>query len=189
MLNVKSLALACATLLPTTALADWNGPYVGGSVGSASNIEQEINNDAFLDYEFQDRTAFGGFLGTRTDAGNFVYGGEVALEFLADDDTDDANSGGADVDYIFDINGIAGVPLGDALAYAILSVSVAGGTYDAVNDMSASGIGFGAGAAYKLNDNFSISGEYLSRSLSEEFEEGTYDVTADTITFRAAYNF
>ncbi|WP_341366278.1 outer membrane beta-barrel protein [Yoonia sp. BS5-3] len=189
MLKTYSLALAAAMTIPTTASADWSGRYAGGSFGTASNLEQEINVTPFIDYEFADRSTFGAFFGSRTENGNFVYGGEFALEFLGDDDDDEASTPGSDINYIFDMKGTAGTSLGDALIYGIVSISIAGGNYDSVNDMSAGGFGIGAGAAYKFGDDFSIGAEYLTRSLSEEFVEGTYDVTAETITLRAAYHF
>lgn len=182
---LKSITLAGAVLLPTTALAEWSGGYIGGSVGSVTNLSYDVTTDIDPDVDFEDGTSYGAFIGGYSDANGFVIGYEVALEFTPDAaELDDE----VVVDFILDLKLSGGVPVGDALLYGILAVSSINGNY-AVNDISAGGFGLGVGAAIKLTDNFSLGGEYISRAATQEFDLTDLDATADTFTVRAAYHF
>jgi opacity protein-like surface antigen len=184
---MTKLAVAFAALLPTTALADWNGTYIGGSYGSATGLSYDLSdNNQGADFDLPDSDSTGLFIGSRAQVNNFVWGGEIAIEFTPDADVLDA--GVILVDSLIDLKFTVGLPFGSALAYGILSVSGASGTYGP-NDINAGGFGIGAGAAVKLGDHFSISAEYLSRSMTEEYVQTDVDVTADTLTLRAAFHF
>lgn len=185
MTTLKSVALAATFLLPTAALADWSGYYAGGSIGTATNLSYDITTDIDPDVDFDDAGAFGIFFGTRTETNGVVLGGEFAAEFLSDAETDD---GEVFIDLILDFKFTAGVPAGDALFYGILSASSINGEYGP-NDINAAGIGYGAGAAYKFNDAFSVGAEYIVREGTAEFVETDVDATADTFTLRGAFHF
>ena len=124
-------------------------------------------------------------MGAQFEQNNFVFGVEMALEFPADAEGLD---GQATVDYLFDLKVSGGAVVSDILFYGILSASTISGTYG-LNEIEAGGIGFGAGAAFKLNPHLSVSGEYLSRGAIQEFVETDVEATADTLTLRAAFHF
>lgn len=182
---LKPLTLACAALLPTTALADWNGLYAGGSLGSVSNLSYEITANIDPDAEFDDTTSFGAFFGSHNQTGGFVLGYELALEFLSDAT---ALSDGAAVDYLLDLKVSAGAPIGDALVYGLISVSAVNGNYF-TNDIGGGGFGIGAGMAYKVTDSMSVGAEYITRTSTTEFVETDVDATADSFNARVSFHF
>ena len=185
MSKLNILALASAALIPTTALADWNGWYMGGGISAASNLSYDITANIDPDVDFEDTNGFGAFFGMHRAFPSFVLGYEVALEIPSDAEE---FGGDATIDYLLDLKLTGGVPAGDALVYGIVSLSGIYGSYGP-NDINATGIGLGAGAAFKLNDNVSISAEYIARSATQEFDVTDVDATADTLALRAAYHF
>lgn len=177
------LATICAALVPSMTLADWSGFYAGASFGQATGVGYEVDVDPNVD--LPDGASLGFFGGIRVDNNGFVWGTEIAFESL---DEATASSNEYQVESLLDLKFIAGVPTGDFLGYGILSISGSTGNYS-VNDVDAWGLGLGAGLAYKLGDNFSVSGEYMTRQMTQEFVGATVDVAADTLTLRAAYHF
>lgn len=177
------LATICAAILPSMTLADWNGFYGGVSFGQATSVGYDV--DIEPDVDLPDGSALGVFGGVRVDTNGFVWGTEIAVEVL-----DEATISGGEyqVESLFDLKVIAGIPAGNFLGYGILSASGSTGNYS-INDVDTWGMGLGAGISYKLGDNFSLSGEYMSRKMTQEFDVATVDVAADTLTLRAAYHF
>ena len=124
--------------LPSIALADWNGQYVGVSAGNTSNAELEVGGIGTTDdgvYPFTDSTTLGIYYGGLTQNGSFVYGGEIELLFAADaefasDVTLDAP--------IIDLKGRAGVAVDRFLAYGVLGVTSTPATFGP-NDINATG--------------------------------------------------
>ena len=62
------------------------------------------------------------------------------------------------------------------------------GQYD-TSIVTAPGIGGGLGVAYKFGDDFSISGEYYTRSMLQKFEDADLNVTANSLSVRGAIHF
>lgn len=176
-------AALCALTLPSATLADWNGSYAGISLGQASNLEYEP--DVTADADLSDGDVTGLFFGVRADRNGMVWGGEIAFEAI---DGAEAEGGDVDLEAIFDAKAIGGIPSGDLLFYGMLSLSSTSGNYGA-EEVNATGFGIGLGAAYQVGGNFSLGVEYMSRSLEAEVEDEDVDVTADTLTLRAAYKF
>ena len=184
-MSLKTLTISAIALLPTAALADWSGNYFGGAVTSLSNLSYDITTDIDPDVDFEDATGFGVFIGGRVDQQSFVLGYEASFEIPSDVS---AFSGAATIDSIFDFKVTGGVPVGDVLLYGIGALSSISGTYGP-NDISAVGFGFGAGAAFKLNEQFTIGAEYMSRSGTQEFDVTDVDATADSLSLRASFQF
>ena len=180
--HVKVALLALATVLPTHALADWNGAYAGFSLGA--NTKNELSSDLEGSIDATSSTAFGVFGGYAVQNNDFVFGGEVAflrasdIEFEADEEE-------VALDYgIFDLKGRAGYVVNNILFYGVAGfshITITQGDADA----DATGFNFGVGADYDLENNFLIGVEYLARRT--DFEG--IDLNLDTLTLRAAYKF
>ena len=177
--HVKAALLALAAALPTHALADWNGAYVGFSLGANTTNELSADGERF---EADSSTAFGVFGGYAIQNNDFVFGGEVAflrapdLEFEGDEQE-------VTLDYgIFDLKGRAGYVVNNILFYGVAGfsrITIIEG------DADAPGFNFGVGADYDLGNSFVIGVEYLARRT--DFEG--LDVNLDTRALRAAYKF
>ena len=185
--HVKAALLALAAALPTRALADWNGAYVGFSLGANTTNELSADGERF---EADSSTAFGVFGGYATQNNDFVFGGEVAflrapdLEFKADEQLEfEGDEQEVTLDYgIFDLKGRAGYVVNDILFYGVAGfsrITIIEG------DADATGFNFGVGADYDLGTNFGIGVEYLARRTDLE----GLDVNLDTLALRAAYKF
>ncbi|WP_299752871.1 outer membrane beta-barrel protein [uncultured Tateyamaria sp.] len=181
--HVKTALLALATALPTHALADWNGAYVGFSLGA--NTTNELSGDGEDGEESIDAassTAFGVFGGYAVQNNDFVFGGEVA--FLRAPDVefkDDEQEVTLDFD-IIDLKGRAGYVVNNILFYGVAGFSRIS---EQESGDHANGFNFGVGADYDLGNNFVIGVEYLARRGT--FED--LDVALDTLSLRAAYRF
>ncbi|MFQ1702168.1 outer membrane protein [Loktanella agnita] len=188
MARIDLLTLTCAALLPTASLADWNGLYAGGSFGQASNMTFESTGALEGSADLDDSDALGAFIGFHAQRNNFLFGLEA--NFLV---TPDAQFGDDEVtvEHLFDLKFSAGYATNNLAVYGLLSLSSETSEINIIgfNDVNASGFGIGAGLGYKIADNFAISGEYLTRTMSEAFSDADVDVDADTMTLRAAYNF
>lgn len=178
-------AAVLALSLPTASLADWKGSYAGLSFGNATNLENEFSGDVVGTVEFDDTASTGLFIGSRMTNQQLVWGIEAAVEVLDDAQVAD---GEVDIETLFDIKLSGGMASGNLLGYGIFSLSSSYGNFG-VNDVNGFGFGLGAGVAYKIGDQFSVSGEYLSRFMTEEFTNADVDITADTLTLRGAFHF
>lgn len=177
--HVKAALLALATTLPTHALADWNGAYVGFSL--SANTKTELSADGEESIDAASSTAFGVFGGYAVQSNDFVFGGEVA--FLRAPDVefkDDEQEVTLDFD-IFDLKGRAGYVVNNILFYGVAGFS----RIEPEMGEHANGFNFGAGADYDLGNNFVIGVEYLARRTDLE----GVDLNLDTLTLRAAYKF
>lgn len=188
---MKNLAATTAllglALLPSAALADWNGFYGGISTGMSSNGEIEVSNSTFDDgvYPLDDSTTFGLHFGSLTQSGDFVYGGEIDLVFASD--AQFANDITLE-DPIIDLKGKAGFAVDRFLAYGVLGISATPATFD-INDITAAGFVLGAGVDFMVTDSIIVGAEYLTRATSEEFLDADVDITLDTIAVRASFKF
>lgn len=189
----QKLAIIGISLLPTGALADWNGWYGGVSTGELSN--GAFNPEGFDNSDIEDTSTFGGFLGKMTRNGDFAFGGEIALLF-ADEPPLSSDRDEVLADPIFDMKGRAGYIIGDLMPYAVVGLSSM--RIDGpITEVTGSGFSFGAGIEYQIADQFLIGVEYLTRRTTGEFEtsNGFFDVTRDlevdagTVSLRVGYKF
>jgi opacity protein-like surface antigen len=171
---MKAAALVALTatgaIAATTASAqdgDWTGPYVGLSFGSAT---------ADLGAADETEQLYGGFAGYDYDLGQWVVGAE--LEFQK---TNDLSLGGTEVDDFTRLKFRGGYDLGNTLVYATF-----GGAQ--VNTSLGNENGFlgGIGLEYRVTDQFSVGGEFLSHRFEDV---GANDLDANTISLRGIYRF
>lgn len=184
---LKGTALVAAMLLPSVAMADWNGRYAGVSGGSLTASSYEISNSDSDDGQapLSDTSTLGVHFGSTVQSGQFVYGGELDIVFAPDADISE------DVtieDPIVDLKFKAGYSVDKFLAYGVFGASFIGSTFGP-NDINASGLNFGAGVDFMLTDNLVIGAEYLARRTSEEFLNADVEIEMDTVTVRASFKF
>ncbi|MEL6682498.1 MAG: outer membrane beta-barrel protein [Pseudomonadota bacterium] len=181
--KIRTILLAMATALPSSALADWTGGYAGLALGTSLNseISAEIDDiDVTLDVD--NTTVAGLFGGYQVQNGEFVFGGEFALSQASEVTGDgDLNT---DID-ILDLKGRAGFAMDNIMFYG-----TAGFTRltDDIDD-DANGFSFGFGADYDLGSNFVVGAEYLARRATFEDDEFDVDINFDTFTVRGAFTF
>jgi len=189
--SLRIIALATTTLLPTVALADFNGAYAGLSFGP--NVKNELTasgGGVSASVDADDSNAIGVFAGYQVQNGDVVYGGELAIANSSDVTFDfgDGDEATGDIRTV-DIKGRAGYVFGDIMAYGVLGFSQI--TSDDNDDDNATGFNFGVGAEYVVADNIVIGAEYLARRTSfDEDDDGfELDYDLDTFAIRASYQF
>lgn len=161
-----------APALATPALAgDWTGAYVGLGVGNT-----DFDGPGIFD---GDDVSYGLHAGYDFDFGDFVLGGELEYDW-----TDVSLAGGAgQLDSMSRLKLKAGYDFGQALGYAIVGAARANSS---IGDDS--GLVYGLGVAYAINDQFTLSGEYLRHDFNN-FNGTGFDATADVFNIRASFRF
>lgn len=188
---LKTLALTCTVLVPTSALADWNGWYGGLAYGQFSNgtFDSELSPGA--DDEITDSDAIGGYIGSMSQSGNLVFGYEFAFSTV--EDVTVAALPGAEVESpLFDIKYRIGYAIDNLQPYGVIGLSatnIQGGG----NDLPTTGFGFGAGLDVALGENVIVGLEYLYRTSNDEvtngISTGDLDVTSELIMLRIGFKF
>lgn len=189
---LKKLTIACTALLPTTALADWNGYYGGVSTGQFS--EGEFTLQDFGSAEIDDAETFGLFFGSMSQSGQLVFGGEV--EFISAGEPE-IQSGRGDVitTPMFDLKTRLGLALNNVQPYGFLGISSMSLDGPLSDDVAASGFNYGLGVDYLIGDKLIFGIEYLARRTTGEVEVegllGTREIelNSDNVSIRAAYKF
>lgn len=162
--------------MPVEPVSDWTGFYAGLQYGKGN---------AELSYQGQevdsDMDGFGVHAGYMRDFGKFVLGGELDYNRVDLDDTD----GDAD---LWRLRGRAGYDLGKFLPYATLGVAQLEG-----DDLSETGITYGLGVDYMINDKFTVGAEYNRNDFSDVAEDELgfdgVDLDSDLFQIRASYRF
>lgn len=182
---LKTLALSSTLLLPTMAAADWNGFYLGGSLGFAN---LEFVGDSTV--ETETHNPFGIFLGYQLQSGEYVYGVEYSVAAAAGAQFEGID-GDFDVAY-GDLKGRLGFDAGQYLPYALVSYSVTA-LDDGIDDVTADGLGFGVGIDYAVSESFVVGGEFITRSSDgstiNDVETDLLDVNSSSLSVRASFKF
>ncbi len=188
----KMLAATSIALLPTTALADWSGFYIGASFGTV--VEGNVAFDSSFDRDIESTNPFGLFLGYQAQNGQLVFGAEYQIAIDSDIELEGVESPDEIIYGEGDLKLRVGYDFGRILGYGLISSSAVA-IADENQDIVAGGIGFGIGADYAVNNNFIIGVEYIVRELNGEYEidgfveDDDVDVRADSLSLRAAYKF
>ncbi len=165
-------AMTALTLVAAPAMAgDWTGGYVGAGVGWA-----DIDGPGTLN---GDDSTYGLHLGYDYDFGDWVVGGELAYDWA----NIDLGTGVGTADNLGSLKMKAGYDFGDALGYVVLGGSRA---YTSLGDDT--GLVYGVGVAYAINDQWTLSGEVLRHDFNN-FNGTGVDADADVIQVRASFRF
>ncbi len=161
----------------------WEGFYAGGLVGWETGEQNYFSGGAFSNGPWGlEGVNYGAFAGYSFQTGSLVYGAEASYA-LGDIDSDIPSSFGANYASFFDIKARAGYAVGDALVYGVLGGSL-GKWEDRTgppDTASATGVNYGLGVDYQINDSVFVGAEYLVRDLTGDFENDP-SVGIDSLT-------
>lgn len=175
---------------PPITITDWSGPYVGGSVNFDLASEYTLLDvglpvDTFL---LSPNTSFGAFVGYNIQHQAFVYGGELAI-----------NSGGmtaeatdASFGPVIDVKTRAGFVLGNALIYGVVGGSFTTLSVPPTEEFPSSGLTYGVGLDYLINEHLFVGAEYLVRDLtggSNEASDSSISATLQSAQLRVGWKF
>lgn len=164
--------IALAGLASGAAVAqDWSGAYVGAQLGYL-----DVDGPGAVD---GDDVAYGLHAGYNYDLGSWVIGGELELDW-----TDVSLGGGAaTVDRVFRAKVKLGYDAGAFLPYVTV------GYADVDTSLGSDGGGaYGLGAAYRINDQWSVSAEALYHDFNNINGTGV-DADATSVNLRVSFNF
>lgn len=156
---------------------DWSGAYVGAQLGYGDIG----SNGAGLD----GNGAVGGVhAGYRWDLGNWVAGGELSWDKAS---IDLGATAGDQLDSIAALKLMAGREIGNSLVYGTLGAAHAKATVGGV-DESDSGLVYGLGFDYAVNDRWTVGGEVLQHKF-DNFDAAGNDFDATTIKAKVGLRF
>ena len=163
---------------------DWNGGYAGIQLGYGTG---EFTTDTD-DYD-SDGIVGGIHLGYNWDFGDWVFGTE--LQYDNADLQIDSDTGSGTFDEIARLNLRAGRDLGRGLLYG--SAGLAYANFDGASgalsgELSDPGYVVGIGYDYKLNETWTLGGQYQHHVFNDFGADGN-DVDFGTAHLRATYNF
>lgn len=150
----------------------WEGFYAGGLATLDSGEQNYYSGGVFSSGPWQlEGTSFGAFAGYNFQSGSLVYGAEAAYS-LGDVESDIPATFGANYSSFLDIKARAGYTIGDALLYGVVGGSL-GSWEDRTgppDTAGATGVNYGLGVDYQVNDTLFVGAEYLVRDLSGDFD-------------------
>lgn len=155
---------------------DWTGAYIGAQIGYGDIGSGGAGLDG-------DGALGGVHAGYRHDFGQFVTG--VELDY--DTSNIDLGVGGDTLDSVARLKFIAGADMGNTLFYATAGGARAKATLGGVGT-SDNGYFLGLGAAYAMNDNWTVGAEVLGHRF-DDFGGTGVDLKATTISARIGYKF
>lgn len=171
---------------------DWSGAYGGIQLGYGSGdyaTGRDDDSDG-NDDEFEADGVIGGLhVGYLWDFGNWVMGPE--LQYDAANLEADNGSGTGTFDEIARLNLRIGRDLGQGLLYGSVGVAYAnfdGDTGSLAGDVDDNGYVVGIGYDYKLNQSWTVGGQY-QHHMFDDFGSAGSDFDFGTAQLRASYNF
>lgn len=156
---------------------DWTGGYVGAQLGYG-DVD---SNGAGLD---GNGWLGGVHAGYRWDLGNWVAGTELSWDKAS---IDLGGVAGAELDSIAALKLTAGREIGNSLVYGALGIAQANATVGGV-DLSDTGLVYGIGFDYAVNDRWTVGGEVLEHKF-DDFDGTGNDFDATTIKAKVALQF
>ncbi len=156
---------------------DWSGAYAGAQLGYG-DVD---SNGAGLDgYGW-----LGGVhAGYRWDMGNWVAGTELSWDKTSIDLGDTV---GDELDSVAALKLTAGREIGNSLVYGALGVAQANASVGGA-DLSDTGLVYGLGFDYAVNDRWTVGGEVLEHNF-DDFDGTTNDIDATTVKAKVALQF
>ncbi|MBD9526734.1 outer membrane protein [Paracoccus sp. PAR01] len=157
---------------PVEASADWTGFYAGLQYGKGNAELSYAGESADSDMD-----GYGVHAGYMRDFGQFVLGGELDYNRISLDESDEDGD-------LYRLRGRAGYDLGKFLPYATLGVAQL-----ELGDLSETGMTYGIGADYMINDKFTVGAEYTRNDFKDVDGVDNADLDTDLFQVRASYRF
>lgn len=156
---------------------DWTGGYVGAQLGYG---DVDSNGAGF-----DGNGWLGGVhAGYRWDLGNWVAGTELSWDKAS---IDLGGVAGDELDSVAALKLTAGREIGNSLVYGALGVAQADATVDGA-DLSDTGLVYGIGFDYAVNDRWTVGGEVLQHKF-DDFDGTGEDFDATTVKAKVALQF
>lgn len=156
---------------------DWSGAYVGGQLGYG---DVDSNGGGLDGYGW-----LGGVhAGYRWDLGNWVAGTELSWDKAA---IDLGAAAGDELDSVAALKLTAGREIGNSLVYGAVGIAQANANVGGA-DLSDSGLVYGLGFDYAVNDRWTVGGEVLEHKF-DDFDASGVDLDATTIKAKVALQF
>lgn len=177
----------------TPAVTNYSGTYVGVSAGLITGGEGTyVYNGVPGDFYALEGHGYGLFAGHNWQRGAFVYGAEVA--FTSMNGEMPSNTSGTYLKNTVDLKGRLGYVIGNALAYGFVGYSSGDWTNAPSNSLTnpnMTGMNYGAGIDYKLNNNWIVGAEYIHRKMDADFNENSNAIEADfgMVQLKVSYKF
>lgn len=209
MLKKLSIAIVCGLLASTAQASDFNGFYVGGSIGDDSTHYDLSDSGAgplagvvFTDDLGSNGTTGGIFAGYGRRLGNFYLGAEAEGDLIDSTATTTLTIPGASVnttlkhDYDYGAAVRAGVfPMDNTLLYGKAGVMWGRFEDTSVNfSQTLAGLQLGTGVETALNSNLTLRADwtyisYESGSYADAVQVGSASPTSNVFKIGMAYNF
>lgn len=183
-------AAAATALLSACSFASadglgWSGFYVGLETGIAQNVVT-LNGSfpgPFTEKQSDTGALFGAFAGYDHQVSNWVFGGLVDADYVGTNDLVFGGKAGThyDLDWIATARVRAGfLPSEKLLLYGTGGVALAGASSSFFfGDLDSTRVGYvvGAGAEYRIDQNWSLKGEFLHHNFGNVISSMTSDYT------------
>ncbi|MEL6684397.1 MAG: outer membrane beta-barrel protein [Pseudomonadota bacterium] len=182
--TLRNFAAGFALILPSTAMAEWSGPYAGLSFGFTAAAEYSQDDGVFA---IDDSRIFGAFAGYQSQSGSLVFGAELAITNAPDAVLVDAPEFSILAPNV-DLKGRLGYDLGDILAYGVVGMSRLN---VASSDEEAPGNGpnIAFGVDYQVSDQLAVGAEYLVRRIEGRAFDEDITTDLDDLSLRASFRF
>ncbi len=189
-LLILTALLGASPGIAQDASSDWSGVYAGGMVSfdDAGFLRAYVLGVLDDVGDTNDVISFGGFAGYNFQNGNFVVGGEFAI-----------SSGGVNLvaspenqyETFYDVKARIGYAFGPALTYVVVGRSFSNLSFGGA-DISSSGLAYGTGLDYMINDNLFAGVEYLVRDMSGNYSampQISAETTIQSVQIRVGWKF
>jgi len=174
---IRILTAAVISLAASSAVSaetNWTGFYVG--LNYTSSDGELTNAGPTVDVSFED--SVGLYAGYDFDFGQYVVGGELTFGKFDDKATGNETK-------LYQLQARIGADLGSFLPY----VTVGAAKFSAGDNGSETGVTYGVGGDYRINDSFSVGIAYSVNNFENVQELLGADVKLEQIQMRASYRF
>ncbi len=192
---IFALSLSAAFATVANAQSAWEGAYAGASFATFSGESTYDNGVDPSDSFDLEGEMFGAFAGYNAAVSGFIVGGEIAA--MSGDVFEEGFEGEYEYTSFVDLKARAGYDAGQFMPYAVLGMSIGNFSVNEVanpdrdEDISDTGVVFGAGVDIAINDQFTVGAEILRREFEYDFDINLADMTGEvtSVALRGAYKF
>lgn len=188
---ISGIGLSGPAAAQSGPVADWSGYYIGILAGQTDDRNEVTDTGLPFDIFDSSGSGVGAYMGYNVQSGAMVYGGELAYSPWTTDATDHTVS---QQDYI-DLKGRLGYATGRTLVYGVLGYTHGISKENPANvSEDATGINYGLGLEFQINQRFTLGAEYLERQLDVDYTNSGFpgyegDIKSQSIMLRIGMSF